>query len=369
MDTKISNILDSFERDFMSKLLSIYEVENCEKTFYVTAVTPESIKNEEEEKAKLFDKHFSKHKPLHPFRTYVLLKKGVYIRKDKQEIKPNILKKIYKDKVWETKFFKDIFHQFWCVIEKIKIELDLLRKSILRPFSGMFGYHTKVKDKYSQVSPEIFYNYFALYHNIDLTYSPASKEKYHILVKKFYSVTQRIIRYLNDIYDKLIKEEDYLNDKEKFNVIKRYYYYVEPNNQTSKDFNPLNPVSNSEVYNKLIYEPYRKPVIECYERKNIKTKIEKRFQMKNHESEDERNYNRSYESYSPLEDKVLSDYDEKFLHLSMYKRGIDPLNIDDNGICKVEVEPIDKDHDIIDDLGTIDVGSELYYDKRKNRVY
>ena len=31
-------------------------------------------------------------------------------------------------------------------------------------------------------------------------------------------------------------------DKEKFNVIKRYYYY--PNNQTSKDFNVLNPVSS-----------------------------------------------------------------------------------------------------------------------------
>ena len=61
MDTKISNILDSFERDFMSKLLSIYEVENSKKTFYVTSVTSESTKKKEEEKAKFYEKHLPKH--------------------------------------------------------------------------------------------------------------------------------------------------------------------------------------------------------------------------------------------------------------------------------------------------------------------
>ena len=369
MDTKISNILDSFERDFMSKLLSIYEVENSKKTFYVTTVTSESTKKKEEEKAKLYEKHFPKHKPFFPFRTYVLIRKGVYMRKDKLEIKPKILKKIYKDKVWEIRFLKDIFEQYWCVLEKIRIELDLLRKSIHRPFPSMFGKNNKVEDMYSQVSPEIFYNYFALYHNIDLTYFPTSKEKYHILVKTFYSVTKRIIRYLNEIFDKLVKEEDYLMDKEKFNVIKRYYYYDEPNNQNSKDFNPLNPVSNSEVYNELIYEPERKPVLKINERQNIKTKIEKRFQMKNHESEDERNFNISHESYSPQEDKLVRDYYSKFYDLLWYKRGVDPLTIDDNGISKVEIDPVDKDHDIIDDLASSDVGSELHYDERKNRIY
>ena len=53
MDTKISNILDSFERDFMSKLLSIYEVENSKKTFYVTTVTSESTKKKRRRKSEI----------------------------------------------------------------------------------------------------------------------------------------------------------------------------------------------------------------------------------------------------------------------------------------------------------------------------
>ena len=72
MDTKLSNILDSFERDFMSKLLSIYEVENCKKTFYVTTALSESMKNEEKARAKKLEENFPKHKPFFPFESTFL---------------------------------------------------------------------------------------------------------------------------------------------------------------------------------------------------------------------------------------------------------------------------------------------------------
>ena len=47
-----------------------------------------------------------------------------------------------------------------------------------------------------------------------------------------------------------------------------------------------------------------------------------------------------------------------------YKSGIDPLDIDIDGKCKVEVYA-DKDDHIIDSLGDGQVGSELHEDKRK----